>query len=301
MYSSFKDVIEKVKCLEKVTISVAAAQDEEVMMAVQAVYEQGLASAILVGDASLIRPMAVKYNLPADITIIDEPDVDKAALKAVGLVRTGRAQVLMKGLINSSNYLRAVLNQDHGLRSGSILSHLAVFEIPGEKKLAFHADGGMNVAPTLADKKAILINTLKAVHQMGIEMPKVAVLTANEQVSPKMIHTVEAKALVDMGANGELPPCIIEGPIAFDVATTPEAAKHKGIVSQVSGDVDVFLLPNIEAGNILGKSLVKYAHAKFAGLVLGATNPIILTSRSDTFEAKINSLALACLMASNKK
>jgi phosphate butyryltransferase len=301
MLSSFDEVLKRTRLTGGRTLSVAAAQDEEVLRAVKAAYDQGLARAILVGDAALIKPIAGRIGLPDGIRIIDEPDTDEAARIAVDLICRGEADILMKGRINSSNFLSAALNREHGLRSEGILVHMAAFEIPGVKKLVYHVDGGMNIAPTLEEKKEILSVTIRTLRKIGIERPKVAVLAANEQVSAKMPVTVEAKALVDMAQKGLLPPCVIEGPIAMDVAASAEAARHKGIESQIAGDVDIFLVPDIEAGNMVGKTLVNYANAKMAGVVIGATHPIVLTSRAESAESKLNSIALACLIASESE
>ncbi|MCF8199037.1 MAG: phosphate butyryltransferase [Sulfuritalea sp.] len=278
-----------------VTVAFAAAQDRSVIKAAKAATELGLIRAVLVGDELAIRALAAEENF-GSARIIDEPDVDRAALKAVELVSRGEASVLVKGQINSSNFLKAALNPDCGLRSGKILSHLAAFEIPGERKLAFHTDGGMVINPDLEDKKRILQNSLEALDCIGLDRPKVAVLTANEQVNPRMPATIDAQVLVELWQQGFFPPCIVEGPIAMDVAASAEAAKQKGIHSQIAGEVDLFLLPSIEAGNLVGKTLLHYAKAKMAGVILGATHPIVLVSRSDDAEAKLNSIALACLL-----
>jgi len=301
MLRNFQEVIDKAKGLGPVVMSVSVAQDKDVLFAVKAAEEAGLARAILVGDKNLIEPLLAEVGLAADGRIIHEVDLDQAALTAASLVNGGEAQILMKGLINSSNFLRAALHPQQGLRSGKILSHFAAFEIPGEKKLVFHTDGGMNIAPSLEEKKAILVSALGALRTMGIEKPKVAVLAANEQVNPKMPVTVDGKALADMGTAGQLPPCVIEGPIAMDVAISAEAAKHKGITSKITGDVDLFLVPTIEAGNMVGKTLVYYAKAKIAGIIIGATHPIVMVSRADTAESKLYSIALACLVLERKK
>ena len=301
MLRNFQDVLVNASALGRVKISVAVAQDRDVLQALKLAYEAGLAEPILVGDAAIIRPLLKEVGLPPGTVIVDEPDIVKAALAAVAIVHKGEAQVVMKGLVNTSDFLRAVLNAEVGLRTGRLLSHLAAFEVAGEPRLIFHSDGGMNIAPTLAEKKDILVNALLTLHSLGIENPKVAVLTANEQVNPKMPATTDAKALADMCAAGELPAGIVEGPIALDVAISPEAAKHKGIVSRVSGQVDLFLMPNIETGNTMGKSLLYYAKAKMAGIVLGATHPIVLTSRAETPEGKLCSIALACLSAGRSK
>jgi phosphate butyryltransferase len=294
LYRNFNEVIDGAKKKGCVRISVAAAQDREVLEAVKEAYVLGLADPILVGDASAIKPLLSVTGLPENIRIVDVKDLDQAALKAVELVHNGEADVLMKGLINSSNFLRAALNEEVGLRSGKMLCHFAAFEIPGEKKLAYYVDGGMNIAPNLEQKKQITTLAVNAVRLMGIDRPNVAKLTANEQVNPKMPATMDAKALVDMWEAGEFPPCIMEGPIAMDVAASAEAAHHKGIDSKIAGDVDIFVVPTIEAGNMIGKTLVYYAKAKIAGAIIGATNPIVMTSRADTAEAKLHSIALAC-------
>jgi phosphate butyryltransferase len=299
LFKTFEDVLEKVKGREPLTISVAVAQDKDVLEAIKLAEDAGLAKAILVGNKAEIVPMLEEINLAIDIPIVDEPDINQAALKAVSLVKRGEAQVLMKGMINSSDFLRAVLNGEEGLRTGRLLSHLAAFEVPGQEKLVFHSDGGMNIAPNLAQKKDILTNAILALNAMGIKKPYVAVLTANEKVNPKMPATIDAQELVIMWEQGAFPSSVVEGPIALDVAVSPEAAQHKGIESKISGKVDLFLMPNIETGNACGKTLLYYANAKMAGLVLGATNPIVLTSRAETAIGKLNSIALACLAYKN--
>lgn len=297
MLSNFQEVLDKARKFGRKTISVAAAQDKEALGAVKAAYDQGLVQPILVGDANIIKPLMVEVGLPADTKVLHEPDMRQAALTAVTLVREGEAQILMKGLVNSSDFLRAVVNKECGLRTGRLLSHLAVFEVPGSKKLIFHTDGGMNVAPTLEEKKDILANGLLALQALGVKEPKVAVLAASEVVNPKVPATTDAKAIADLYASEPPYPAIVEGPIAMDVALNPEAAEHKGIKSKISGDVDLFLIPNIETGNAVGKAIAFYANIKIAGIILGATHPVVMISRADKAEAKLHSIALACLAA----
>ena len=296
MYKNFDEVIAAVRKRGPQTISVAVAQDLDVLLAIKAAEEQGLVKPILVGEAAAIKPLAEKAGLTG-APVVDEADQDEAARKAAELVRKGEAQVLMKGLVNSSNFLRAVLDKERGLRKSKLLCHLGVFETPGVDRLMYMSDGGMNVAPDLEAKKEILINVLATLKNMGMDKPNVAVMSHNEQVNEKIPSTTDAAALVEMGARGELPPCVIEGPMALDVAASAEAAKHKRIESKISGQVDVFLMPNIESGNMVGKALTNYAGAKMAGLILGASHPVVLASRSDTPEGKLCSIALACLSA----
>lgn len=298
MLRNFQEVITKAKEYGRVVISVAVAQDKELLEAVKAAIDIGLASAILVGDIERIRPLMVVVGLSADIQIVNEPDGKAAVLAATALVSQGKAQVLMKGLVNSSDFLRAVLNKTVGLRTGRTLCHLAAFEDPNGTKLLYHSDSGMNIAPDLAAKKDIITNSILALNTLGIAKPKVAILAANEVVSSKMPVTMDAKALVDMHEAGELfPESIMEGPIAMDVAVNAEAAKHKGLTSQIAGDVDLFIFPTIEAGNLVAKALIYYAKFKHSGVILGATHPVVMVSRSDHAESKLNSIALACLLA----
>lgn len=296
MLRSYDQVLDRVRSGGRVTLAVASAEDMEVLRCVAMAQEEGICDALLVGDPSKIGPMAKELGL-SDLPVIADPDPASAAVTAANEVRAGRAQVLMKGLVNTSDFMRGVLNPDKGLRTGSLISHLSVFQIPGEDRLVFHTDGGINIAPDLEAKRGILRNALSALWALGYERPNVAVLCANEQVNPKMQATVDAAALVEEWGRGEFGSCVMEGPIALDVAISPEAAHHKGIESRISGQVDLFLMPNIETGNVAGKSLIYYAKAQMAGLVLGAKAPIVLTSRAETARGKLYSIAMACLVS----
>ena len=297
MPSTFKELAAMAKDRGRIKVAVAAAQDREVMDAIHAGVEAGLIEAILVGDRALIDPLAAELGLTGRVQVIHEEDMARASLLAAGLVHDGQAQVLMKGLVNSAVFLRAALDPERGLRTGRLLSHLAALEIPGEKKLAFFTDGGMNIAPGPEEKKQILGNALDALHQMGVVTPKVAVLCANEQVSAKMPATIDAQLLVEAWKAGDFPSSVVEGPIAMDVALSPAAARHKGLDSRVSGDVDLYLMPNIESGNMVTKALLHCTGATFAGVILGAAHPMVMVSRSDTAEAKFNALAMAALLS----
>ncbi len=299
MLKDFNNLIQKVKKVGKSTVCVAAADDEEVLKAVRIATDMGFIDSILVGDREEIESIAKNIGL-RNYEIVHNANPNEAALEAVKIVKSGRAKVLMKGLVNTSVYMRAVLNREYGLRTGRLLSLLAVYELPEYHKLLYCTDSGVNVSPNLEQKKDILTNALLALQGIGMDMPKVACLAANEMVDPKISSTVDAKALVEMVENGEITKCIIEGPIAFDVAFDSHSAEHKGIDSKISGDVDLLVFPNMETGNALGKSWLHFNKAKWAGIILGASNPVVLGSRSDTAEIKVNSIALACL-ASNIK
>jgi len=300
-YKNFREIVAKLQGDARPVISVAVAQDEAVLEAIKLAYELNLATTILVGDEAKIRPLLAAGELAADIPIVHEPDDAAAAAAAVALVKEGQAQILMKGLVNTAVFLKAVLKNETGLRCGKMLSHLSGLEIPGQEKLLFLTDAALNTYPTLEEKQGILVNAMDTLSVMGLTNPKVALLAANEAVSPKMPATMDAAALMELQAQGVLPPGVVEGPVAMDVIASADAARHKGIDSKIAGDVDLVLMPNIDTANAVVKTLTHYAHAKFAGIVVGATHPIVLTSRSETPEGKLFSIALALLACQDKQ
>lgn len=299
MGKRFDEISEKVKqCgLKKVAVSVA--QDEAVLEAVKAAKERGIAEAVLVGDESKIREIAANINM--DLTgyeIIDEPDVIEASLKAVKLAHDGKVDMYMKGLIDSKNFLKSVLNKEVGLRTGGPLSHVCVFEIPGIDRLLFLTDVAFLPYPTLEDKVNIIKNTIPVCKACGVELPKVAPLAAVEVVNEKMPVTVEAAELTRMCEAGEIEGCIVDGPLSMDLAIDAEAAKHKGATDRkIQGDADVLLFPDIHAGNLVYKTIVHMVEVANGCILTGTKVPVILTSRSDTFETKVNSIALAAVVA----
>lgn len=295
-YKTFFDFKNRIGQMEKRKIVVAVAEDAEIIKTVKVVAEQGIAEAILVGDKAKIEGFMRAEDFK-NAEVIHISDSKEAALEAAYLVRQGKADVLMKGLINSSDFLKAVLDKEKGLKTEKTLSHLAVFEVPRYHKLQFYTDGGMNLYPDLMTKKAIIDNSLEALKKIELEIPKVAILTANEAVNPKMPSTVDAAKLVGMNQSGEFLRCIMEGPISLDVALSKEAAYHKGIKSDITGETDVFIVPNIDAGNMIGKALIYCANAKMAGVILGAKSPIVMTSRAENAEGKLNSIILACAIS----
>lgn len=293
---SFQELIERVKSKGPYTIAVAAADDKEVLGAVKLAVELGFVNPILTGDSKKIESIIQDLGMK-DCRIVHQPEPEGAAKKAVELVKQGEAQVLVKGMVNTSVYMRAILDREKGLRAGGLLSLLAVYELPGYHKLIFGSDSGINTAPKLEQKKEILYNALTAMRSMGIERPRAALLAANEMVDERIPATADAAELMKLTKTGAFPPSIIEGPLSLDAAFDPHAAEHKGIDSQISGDVDFLLFPNIESGNVLGKSWLHFNKAKWAGIVLGALKPVVLGSRSDTPEIKLNSIAMGCLSA----
>lgn len=298
MSKSFEELISKAnqKTLKKVSVS--NAQDEPVPQAVKAAKEQNIATAILVGDEAKIREIAASIDMDlTDFEIINEPDTEAAALKAVELVHNGKADILLKGLLETKTFLKSVLNKEVGLRTGKMLSHVCVFEIEGINRLLFFTDVAFNTYPTLADKVNIINNAVEVAHACGIECPKVAPLCAVETVNPKMQPTVDADNLTKMYEGGDFKGCQIYGPLSMDLAIDPEAAVHKGVTNPVAGHADILLFPNIDAGNITYKILVRTAKVKIGNVLVGTSAPVVLTSRSDDFQTKLNSIALATVIA----
>lgn len=298
MSKSFEELISKAnqKTLKKVSVS--NAQDEPVLQAVKAAKEQNIATAILVGDEAKIRKIAASIDMDlTDFEIINEPDTEAAALKAVELVHNGKADILLKGLLETKTFLKSVLNKEVGLRTGKMLSHVCVFEIEGINRLLFFTDVAFNTYPTLADKVNIINNAVEVAHACGIECPKVAPLCAVETVNPKMQPTVDADNLTKMYEGGDFKGCQIYGPLSMDLAIDPEAAVHKGVTNPVAGHADILLFPNIDAGNITYKILVRTAKVKIGNVLVGTSAPVVLTSRSDDFQTKLNSIALATVIA----
>ena len=295
---NFKEIINLARERGPKTISVACCQDKEVLMAVEMARKERIANSILIGDIEKTKEIAKEIDLDlSNYELIHIEDLSEASLKSVELVSQGKADMVMKGLVDTSIILKAVLDKEKGLRTNNVLSHVAVFDIESYDRLFFITDAAMNLAPELNVKKQIIENASTVAHSLDIKIPKVAVLCAKEKVNPKMKDTVDAKELEEMCNRGEIKGCIVGGPFALDNAVSIEAAKHKGITHPVAGEADILLAPDIEAGNILYKSLVFFSKSKNAGVIVGAKAPIILTSRADSEETKLNSIALGVLMS----
>ena len=303
MRQGFDEIIAKVKELDMKKVSVSVAQDSAVLEAVVAAREQGIADAILVGDESKIKEIAAENHLDiSGFEIINEPDVIQASLTAVKLAHDGKADMYMKGLIDSKNFLKSVLDKEVGLRTGKPLSHVSVFDIKGMDRMLFLTDVAFMTYPTLEDKVNIINNTVPVCRACGVEVPKIAPVAAVEVVNPKMPATIEAAELTRLCEEGEIKGCIVDGPLSFDLAIDPEAAKHKGATDRkIQGDADVILFPDIHAGNLMYKALVHLTDMRNGCILTGTKVPAILASRSDTFETKVNSIALAAVVAEELK
>ncbi len=287
---------------ERAVMAVAAAADPHSLEAALEARRAGIAEPLLVGDRGAILSLleGLGESVP-DEDIIDASGSAEAAARAVALVREGRASFLLKGGLDTSVLLKAVVDREHGLSRGRLMSHFTIFEIPGYHKLLAPVDGGMVTYPTLEQKKQIIENTVEMFHALGYDRPKVGVLACVEKINPKMPETVEADALKQMNLRGEIRGCIVEGPISYDCAVTKEIADYKGFESPCAGDCDILLAPNIHAGNIMGKMLTVTCGAKMAGFIVGAACPIAMTSRGSSAEEKFDSIVLAAVCAAGMK
>jgi len=300
MYKSFADIIDKAKSLKSSVLSVAVAQDEAVLKAVSEAKKLGICDAILVGDEAKIREIFAEMGEDADaFEIINEMEDAEAARIAVKLTRDGRANMYMKGILGTKDFLKSILDKEVGLRTGGILSHVCVFDLPSVDRLLFLTDCAFIVSPTLEEKVEIIKNTLPVCRAIGLEMPKVAPIAPTEVVNPKILSTVEAEMLTKMNEAGEIEGCIIDGPLALDLAISPEAARIKKTDERrIKGDADVLLFPDLDAGNAVYKTLIHAAPHENGNIITGTKVPVIVTSRSDSFETKVNSIALAAVVAS---
>lgn len=299
---TLSELIKHAQQLDKQVVSIANAADVEVLRFVKQAVDQDLASFLLHGDQQVIQAYADKLGFDLNHQDIEVVHTTSAiADAAVQTIDRGDAHILMKGNISTKALLQAVLNKQYGLRTGGVLSHSALFEIPSQNRLLFLTDAAMNISPSLKEKVDIIHNTVQVAHAIGILQPKVAVLAPVEVINPAMQSTLDAAALTQMQHRGQINGCMIDGPLAFDNAVSLDAARQKDIVSDVAGRADILLAPSIEVANALYKSFIYFAQAKVAAIISGAKAPIVLTSRADTAESKLYSLALALLSTNNRR
>ncbi len=277
---------------------VAVAQDEDVLKAVVNAYGNGIANSVLVGDKSCIEQTARDIDLDiSGFDIIHVADKVEACRKAVELIHRGEASMLMKGFVDTPLILKAVLDRDMGLMRDALLSHVGVLAVQGFDRLFVLSDAAMNIAPGLLEKAGIIKNAVRVAHVLGCDMPRVAVVCAVDEVDPEMPATVDAAELTEMNQRGEIQDCIVGGPFTLDSAISVDAARHNGLCHPVAGNADVLIMPDIETGNMLNKSMEYFAGARKAGVIMGAGAPIVLTSRASSDQSKLNSIALAALIA----
>lgn len=296
IYRNFDQLIELVRSnnKKKRTVAVVAAQDSHTLEAVSLAVKAEIVNPVLIGPKEQIKGhLAILDENPSDYTVIHTETAEEAAYTAAGLVQTGQADFLMKGLIQTSSLMRVLLSDKAGFRTGSLISHLGFVQIPNYHKLMGITDVALNIYPDLNQKQAILENAVATMSRMGFDTPNVAVLAASEDINPKIPETVDAAELKRLNQAGSLSGCVVEGPVSYDLAISKEAAAIKGIASKVCGEADLLVLPNLAAGNILYKALRYSAGARTAGMVIGGKVPIVLTSRAAEVDGKFLPLVLA--------
>jgi len=301
MYTHLDDFItEALKGVPK-RVAVAAAANPLVLRSIKEAQDRGLVEPILVGPSRDVEAAAAEAEVDLkDMSVVSTETTPESAARAVDLVREGEADILMKGHLHTNDFLHAVLRSGVGLRTDRLLSHVFVMQIPMYHKLLLITDAAINISPDLMQKAVILQNAIDMLRQLGVDPPKAAILSAIETINPKIPSTVDAACLHKMSERGQIKGALVDGPMAFDNAISAKAAREKGMHSAVAGDVDIVLVPDLDAGNILYKNLVYLANAEIAGIVMGAQAPIVLTSRADTAAARVHSLALASLVCTNE-
>jgi phosphate acetyltransferase len=299
MIRTFDEMLELARRVSPIRVAVAAAAHNLVLQSVQRAMDLGLVTPLLVGREADIRAEAAKIGWDLHgVELVPTATNAASATVAVDLVRQGKAQVLMKGYLHTTEMLHAVLQHETGLRTDRLLSHVFVLEVPTYHKLLLISDAAINISPQIPEKAAITQNAVDLARKLGVQRPRVAALSSVETINPSIPSTVHAACLSKMAERGQIKNCIVDGPLAFDNAISAQAAREKGIVSPVSGEVDVVVVPDLDSGNILSKNLEYLARAKLAGVVMGAVAPVVLTSRSDPPGARVRSLALAALLCS---
>ncbi|MBM4465554.1 MAG: bifunctional enoyl-CoA hydratase/phosphate acetyltransferase [Chloroflexi bacterium] len=299
--TTFAQLMEKAREAGPKTVAIAAAQEKEILLAAQDAEKQNLCECILVGDRAIITEIAQEDSIEIRrMMIIHEPDLRLAARKVMELVNLGHAQIAMKGKIETGDFLRAALDKEAGLRVGRLLTHVGIFEIPGFDRLIFISDAGVVVAPTMEQKIEIVQNAIYVAQRLGVEQPRVAILAATEMVNPKIPTTLDAANLSKMADRGQIKGGLIDGPLALDNAISLESAQIKGIKSDVAGQADILIPPDVEAANVLAKAITYFAKGNMAGVVVGGKSPVIVSSRSDPHETKLVSMALGVLLATRE-
>jgi len=298
VYKSFEQILERVKAKPIVsTVAVAGADGFHVIESVLEAEKMGIIKPVLIGDVDKIREILLKLGKqPENYKILKASTHADCGVQAVALVKSGEADFIMKGMVETKDVLKPLVSKENGLHTGRVMSHVALDEVPGFTRLTALTDGGMVPHPTLSEKKDIIINAVEMLRSLGYERPRVAILCGVEKVNSKMPETIDAEVLANMGETGEIRNCDIVGPISYDLAMSPKAGELKGYYSPFSGEFDILVTPTMAAGNILNKCLTVSAGGKMAGLIVGAKIPVVLTSRGSSSEEKFLSLALASLV-----
>jgi len=300
LLENINDLLNEAKKTDPLKLVVVAAADKVVIESIEKATRLGIVEPILIGDYAKIEEIVKSEGISDQVEIVGTASKEESAHKAMEMIKEGKADYPMKGHISTSIILKALLDKQYGLRGENILSLVTLIYLENEERFVIMTDGGMNIDPSLEDKIDLINNAGRMAHAIGIENPKAAVLAAVEAVNPAMEATLEAASLSKMSDRGQIKNITVDGPLAFDNAISKEAAEHKGIDSPVAGQADILLVPDIEAGNVLYKSLVFYGQQPSASIVVGAKVPLVITSRADRAETKLNSIALGKVMTEDK-
>ncbi len=283
---TLNELLERARSSQKKSLVVVGCEDEEAVRAAKMAYEKGV-----VGKVFLVG--SKQSWVDDNVEFIFTDSEYQSAQEGVKVVSSGRADILLKGLVKTSVLLKAVLNKEWGLRGSGLLSHVAAVEVPGIDRVVFITDGGMVIRPTLEEKVAIIKNAIDLMHKLGYERPKVAIICAVETVNEDMPETLDASVIAKMAQRGEFKDCLVDGPLGLDNALNCDAARVKNVKSEVAGQADLLVVPDIHSGNFLGKSAIYFAKGKIAGLIVGARAPVVVVSRADSAESKLLSIAMA--------
>jgi len=297
-FSTLDELVAQAQSLEPSHMAVAAAHDPEVLQSVDEAQKRGIATADLIGDAQQIEAIAEQYDLDLlGVIIEDQVDPRRAAAQAMTLAREGKANIVVKGRLNTAEFMRAVLDPENGIREKTLLSHVGLFEVPGLDRLLLISDSGVVLFPTIEQRLAIIQNAVDAAHKLQVEEPRVAILAANERIHPARPAGIEALALARMAKEGWVHGALVDGPLPLDVAVDPDRAREHNISGPVAGQADILIVPNVEAGNIAVKAMLYMGTAHTAGVVVGARVPVMINSRADDAQTRLRSIAMAALIA----
>jgi len=298
---NFDELITEAKRVGPKRVAIAGADEHEVIMAARDATQQGIAKCILVGNGEKIYQTAEEHNISLyGMSLLDEPDSRKTIRRVIKLARDGEADVVMKGSVSTGSLLSTALNREIGLRTGSLLSHVGVFEVPGYDRFIFISDGGVNISPTVDQKLEIIYNAVTVAHRLGLKEPKVALLAASELLSPHIPASLDALALTKMAEQGWVEAARVDGPLALDTAVSPEAAAIAEARGPVAGHADILVVPDVDTGNMVAKVITFFVRGRMAGVVVGAKVPFVISSRADLHEVKLVSMALGVVLASKE-
>ncbi|MGC8872967.1 MAG: bifunctional enoyl-CoA hydratase/phosphate acetyltransferase [Chloroflexia bacterium] len=299
--TNFDQLLAEARRVGPKRIAIAGADEHEVLLAAQQATEQGIAHCILVGNLERMHQVAREHGISLyGMSMLDEPDAEKTIRRVISLAREGEAHVIMKGNVSTGSLLHLVLNREIGLRTGRLLSHVGVFEVPGYDRFIFITDGGVNISPTVDQKLEIILNALDVAHRLGIREPKVALIAATELLSPHIPASLDALALAKMAEQGWIEGAVVDGPLALDTAVSPEAAAIAEARGPVAGHADILVVPDVDTGNMVAKVITFFVRGRMAGVVMGAKVPLVISSRADLHEVKLVSMALGVVLAANQ-